>query len=93
MTSILVITTVDVDDMSGATPTLIPRKPVYPRILPHPPVPNAVPMPLPKKRCYRGLNSLRNIFNEMDDLSDEENELDDEVSSLYVYLDYLKAVE
>ena len=77
--------------MSGATPTLIPRKPIYPRILPHPPVPHAVPMPLPKRRCYRGLNSFRNIFNEMDDLSDEENELEDEVSALDVYLNCSKA--
>jgi hypothetical protein len=67
--------------MSGATPTLIPRKPLYPRILPHPPVPHAIPMPLPRRRCYRTLNTFRDIFSEMDDLSDEENELDDEVST------------
>ena len=88
----LLVITLNADDMSGGTPTLIPRKPIYPAILPHPPVANAIPMPPPKKRCYRGLNSFRNIFNEMDDLSDEENELDDEVSALIMHPNYLKAV-
>jgi len=58
------------------------RKSLYPRILPHPPVPHAIPMPLPKRRSYRTLNTFRDIFSEMDDLSDEENELDDEIQSV-----------
>lgn len=86
VTYIPVTESLQVSIMSGATPTLIPRKALYPRILPHPPVPHAIPMPLPRRRWYRTLNTFRNIFNEMDDLSDEENELDDEVSSTPTFL-------
>ncbi|KDR73533.1 hypothetical protein GALMADRAFT_251255 [Galerina marginata CBS 339.88] len=61
--------------MSGATPTLLPREPHFPRLLPKPPQPH--PVPLPIKRVYGHLNAYRDIQREMDDLSDEENELED----------------
>lgn len=50
--------------MSTLTPTLIPPAPEFPILLPAPPPP---PAPLAK----------RNLQREMDDLSDEENELED----------------
>jgi hypothetical protein len=37
-------------------------------------------MPLPRKRVYGHLNAFRDLQREMDDLSDEENELEDLVS-------------
>jgi hypothetical protein len=61
--------------MSGATPTLIPREPIFPRLLPKAPQPH--PMPLPRKRVYGHLNAFRDLQREMDDLSDEENDLED----------------
>src|SRR5258708_38153417 len=66
--------------MSGATPTLIPRKPIFPLFLPEAPKP--VPLSLPRRRVYRNLNAYRDFLREMDDLSNEENELDDEASIL-----------
>jgi len=64
--------------MSGATPTLLPRESLFPILLPKPPHP--FPMPLPRRRVYAHLNAFRDLQREMDDLSDEENELDDLVS-------------
>ncbi|KAF4615413.1 hypothetical protein D9613_002718 [Agrocybe pediades] len=61
--------------MSGSTPTLIPRDPHFPRLLPKVPQPH--PVPLPKHRFYGHMTAYRDIHREMDDLSDEENELDD----------------
>ncbi|KAJ3507273.1 hypothetical protein NLJ89_g6397 [Agrocybe chaxingu] len=61
--------------MSGATPTLIPREPIFPLLLAKPPQPHV--MPLSKRRVYGRMNLVRDLQREMDDLSDEENELED----------------
>ena len=66
--------------MSGATPTLLPRRHKFPLLLPKPPQPH--PIPLPKTRVYSHLNAFRDLQREMDDLSDEENELED-LASLF----------
>ena len=66
--------------MSGATPTLLPRRYEFPLLLPKPPQPH--PIPLPKTRVYSHLNAIRDLQREMDDLSDEENELED-LASLF----------
>ncbi len=65
--------------MSGATPTLIPSPFLFPPLLPN--IPRPFTVPLPRRRVYRHLNAFRDLGREMDDLSDEENELDDEVST------------
>lgn len=65
--------------MSGATPTLLPSKSIFPLLLPKPP--QTTPTPLPRRRVYGNLNAYRDLLREMDDLSDEENEVDDEVST------------
>jgi hypothetical protein len=66
--------------MSVATPTLIPRAQIFPLLLPRPPEP--YPTPLPKCRPASGgrLNTRRDLVKEMADLSDEDNELDEQVS-------------
>ncbi|KAG6853908.1 hypothetical protein C0991_012577 [Blastosporella zonata] len=61
--------------MSVATPTLLSRQRKFPNLLPKPPQPH--PMPLSHRRVYGNLNAVRDLQREMDDLSDEENELED----------------
>lgn len=61
--------------MSVATPTLLPRAPKFPHLLPKPPQPH--PVPLSHERVYGHLNAFRDLQKEMDDLSDEETELED----------------
>ncbi|KAJ7669261.1 hypothetical protein DFH06DRAFT_1180427 [Mycena polygramma] len=62
--------------MSLATPTVLPRPLLFPRLLPK--IPNAQPAPLPPQgKTYGRLNAARNLHQEMDDLSDEENELEE----------------
>ncbi|RDB21458.1 hypothetical protein Hypma_011856 [Hypsizygus marmoreus] len=61
--------------MSVASPTLLPRPSKFPHLLPKPPQPH--PMPLSHRRVYGHLNAVRDLQREMDDLSDEENELED----------------
>jgi len=65
--------------VSMATPTVIPRPPIFPMLLPDPPEP--YPTPLPRmRRANARLNARRDLVKEMDDLSDEDNEVDDLVS-------------
>ena len=61
--------------MSVAKPTLLPREPKFPHCLPRPPKPH--PIPFSHRRDYRHLNAFRDLQRELDDLSDEENELED----------------
>ncbi|KNZ80362.1 hypothetical protein J132_06099 [Termitomyces sp. J132] len=61
--------------MSVATPTLLPRQHRFPHLLPRPPQPH--PTPLSNRRVYGNLNAVRDLQREMEDLSDEENELED----------------
>lgn len=70
--------------MSGATPTLIPRDPRFPRLLPKPPQPHLVP--LRKDRLYEHMNASRDIQREMDELSEEENELEELVRSFCLFI-------
>lgn len=62
--------------MSVATPTVLPRSPLFPNLLPRPPQPHPTPLSKHGQRSGR-LNSLRDLQREMDDLSDEEEELED----------------
>lgn len=58
--------------------------PHFPMLLPEPPKPHPVPL-RPYDSHHSGrLNSYRNLMSEMDDLSDEENELDEAVSLKYI---------
>jgi hypothetical protein len=64
--------------MSVATPTVVPRAPLFPTLLPRPPQPH--PVPVPRDGCETGrLNLRRDWARDMDDLSDEEDELEDVV--------------
>ncbi|KAF9269836.1 hypothetical protein L218DRAFT_993823 [Marasmius fiardii PR-910] len=63
--------------MSVATPTVLPRPQVFPRLLPDPPHPHPVPLPAPGKGHYGNLKARRDLQREMNDLSDEEKELED----------------
>ncbi|KAF7348488.1 hypothetical protein MVEN_01366200 [Mycena venus] len=62
--------------MSVATPTVLPRPLLFPRLLPKPPSTHPAPLP-PQGKTYGRLNASRNLGREMDDLSDEENELEE----------------
>ncbi|OAX44595.1 hypothetical protein K503DRAFT_795226 [Rhizopogon vinicolor AM-OR11-026] len=62
--------------MPVTSPTLVPRPPVIPLVLPRAPQVN--PTPLPKLDRYPGRMDLRRDFQrEIEDLSDEETELED----------------
>ena len=69
--------------MPIVSPTLLRQPLHYPRLLPKPNSP--YPSPLPRKRVYSNLNDIRDLQREMDDLSDEENELEDLVRSYFYY--------
>ena len=68
--------------MSVASPTVLARSALFPTLLPRPPQPH--PTPLQKYGRPGRLNSRRNLLQEMDDLSDEEDELDDLVRTCAV---------
>jgi hypothetical protein len=66
--------------MSVASPTVLPRPLLFPRLLPK--APNSQVSPLPSQgKTYGRLNASRNLQREMDDLSDEENELEEMVNA------------
>ncbi|KAI0042695.1 hypothetical protein FA95DRAFT_1609991 [Auriscalpium vulgare] len=67
---------VDIVAMSVATPTVIPRPPLFPTLLPRPPQPHPIPLPRPGRAPDR-INTRRDLVQEMDDLSDEEAELEE----------------
>lgn len=62
--------------MSVASPTVVPRGPIFPTLLPKPPQPPPLPLPRFGQQRMR-MNAIRDLVREMDDLSDEEDELDD----------------
>ncbi|KIJ69122.1 hypothetical protein HYDPIDRAFT_23979 [Hydnomerulius pinastri MD-312] len=62
--------------MSIASPTLIPRPPIIPLVLPK--APHVGPTPLPKADRFQGrINHRRDWLREADDLSEEEDDLED----------------
>ena len=63
---------------SVATPTLLPRPPLFPTLMPRPQQPYPTPLAVPGRHVRR-LILRRNLVQEMDDLSDEEAELEDSV--------------
>lgn len=67
--------------MSVATPTVIPRPPLFPTLLPRPPQPHPMPMTRAGRQTTR-MRERRDLVQEMDDLSDEEGELEDIVFAL-----------
>ncbi|KAG0701509.1 hypothetical protein DFH29DRAFT_555459 [Suillus ampliporus] len=61
--------------MPVTSPTLVPRPPILPLVLPRAPQVN--PTPLPKLDRYPGrMDTRRDLQREIEDLSDEENELE-----------------
>lgn len=62
--------------MSIVSPTLVPREPVTPLVLSK--VSHFGPTPLVKRDRFHGrFSTRRDLQREMDDLSDEENDLED----------------
>ncbi|PBK92890.1 hypothetical protein ARMGADRAFT_140672 [Armillaria gallica] len=64
--------------MSVATPTVLPRDPRFPHLLP--PVPRIQPMQLRNvgyEAIYGRMNDYRDLQREMDELSEEEHELEE----------------
>ncbi|KAF4576295.1 hypothetical protein AB1N83_003087 [Pleurotus pulmonarius] len=61
--------------MSVGRPTVLPRDPIFPLLLPTPPQPH--PVPYQKSTNLDNVIRRRNLEKEMDELSDEENELED----------------
>jgi len=62
--------------MTVATPTVLPRPPLFPTLMPRPQQPYPTPLAIPGRRAGR-LILRRDLVQEMDDLSDEEAELED----------------
>ncbi|KAI0707678.1 hypothetical protein C8Q76DRAFT_800014 [Earliella scabrosa] len=54
-----------------SSPTIIPRSPVFPRLLPLPPHPHPIP-PAPSFQRRERFINYRDIWREMDELSEEE---------------------
>lgn len=66
--------------MSVASPTVLPRSPIFPRLLPLPPHPHPIP-PAPSMQRRERFINYRDLLREMEELSDEENAVDDQVRS------------
>jgi hypothetical protein len=64
--------------MSVGTPTVLPRPPLFPNLMPRPQQPYPTPLVVPGRRAGR-FTTRRDLVQEMDDLSDEEAELEDSV--------------
>ena len=65
--------------MSVASPTVLPRGPHFPALLPKPPQPHPLPLPQYGQQRLR-LSQARDLNREMDELSEEENAVEDQVS-------------
>lgn len=66
------------------TSTLIPQFPFFPNFLPSPPKPH--PKPLPQLgRAPKRVNDYRDLFQELEDLSEEETEIEDIVSPFFYF--------
>lgn len=61
--------------MPVVSATLLRQPSHFPLLLPKQNPPH--PIPVPRKRVYAHINAIRDLQREMDDLSDEENELED----------------
>ncbi|KAG2100195.1 uncharacterized protein F5147DRAFT_839271 [Suillus discolor] len=73
--------------MPITSPTLVPRPPIIPVVLPRAPQVN--PTPLPKLDRHPGrMDTRHDLQREIDDLSDEENELEDSESRVPVARSY-----
>ena len=71
--------------MPVTSPTLVPRPPILPLVLPRAPQVN--PSPLPKLDRYPGrMDIRRDLQREIEDLSDEENELEDAVRAFFILI-------
>jgi hypothetical protein len=68
-----------------ATPTVLPRPPIFPTLMPRPQQPYPTPLAIPGRRVGK-LIMRRDLVQEMDDLSDEEAELEDNVRQHRVLL-------
>ncbi|OJT01599.1 hypothetical protein TRAPUB_7941 [Trametes pubescens] len=64
--------------MSVASPTVLPRSPIFPRLLPLPPHPHPIP-PAPSMQRRERFINYRDLWREMEELSDEENAVDDQM--------------
>ena len=65
--------------MSTVTATLLNRAPAFPLLLPDVPKPYPTPLPPNAGQPLGRLNSRRNLRREMEDLSDEEDEIEETV--------------
>ncbi len=61
-----------------SSPTVLPRSPVFPRLLPLPPHPHPIP-PAPSFQRRERFINYRDIWREMDELSDEETAIEAQV--------------
>lgn len=71
-------------NMPVISATLLRQPLHFPRLLPKQIPPH--PIPVPRKRAYAHLNAVRDLHREMDDLSDEEDEMEDIVRSTHQFL-------
>ncbi|TFK94759.1 hypothetical protein K466DRAFT_657451 [Polyporus arcularius HHB13444] len=58
-----------------SSPTVLPRSPIFPRLLPLPPHPHPIP-PAPSFQRRERFINYRDIWREMDELSDEETAIE-----------------